>query len=453
MNERGIIQGVELFYLVMVSIASCWAATYVIRIWLKNQSKSVSTQLGILFALLIIVSFGIPALFRLMMITAPTLFSRTSLSGTIFKIISLFNNLWLILFANHIRQKEESEEGTAARWKKIILFSLIIMTGIAIEPVAFNQIPLGRYILIGTDTAISLLAIITFSRSVHAYLKSSPSFPIFRSLIVFVQIILPLLIVSSLFTFLLDTINQQRPSVSVLAILLGLYLICILIIYALLLAITHPFSTVSQPSVVKADQSNVGEQLNDGEWTDQTAGEQPVKTSIHPDLIPAQLQIDYDAQTMQFSLVMQCSVGDLKQPTVFTWKGDKCPYPFFHWIYLSVAAINQLKVELKNAQVSRNKMCALLHPQLKSKNFITIWGITASLNLNPENIHITPHLLDNNAVKLKFMDNLESFFELIEHDTERLERDRRYANEVSEEVYDVLRKSIRQQHNAQSKSS
>lgn len=452
MNEKWIIQGVELFYLVMVSIVSCWAAIYVIRIWLKNQAKSVTTQLGILFALLIIVSFGIPALFRLMMITVPTLFPKTSLSGTIFKIISLFNNLWLILFANHIRQKQENEQATAARWKKIILFSLIIMTGIAIEPVTINQIPLGRYLLVGTDTAISLLAVITFSRSVHASLKTSPGFPIFRSLIVFVQIILPLLIVSSLFTFLLDAINHQRPPVSVLGILLGLYLICILMIYALLLAITYPSSGVYQLSSVKSDQSMVSESLIHGEWFDPTTDEHPVNKSIHPELIPSKLQIDYDTQTMQFSLVMACSAGDLKQPTVFTWKGDKCPYPFFHWLYLSVAAINQLKVELKNAQVSRNKMCALLHPQLKPKNFITIWGITASLNLNPDNIQISPHVLDNHAVKLKFMDNLESFFELIEHDTERLERDRRYANEVAENVFDVLRKSLHQRINASTKN-
>ncbi|MFM7709882.1 MAG: hypothetical protein ACKO5C_03095, partial [Ferruginibacter sp.] len=115
--------------------------------------------------------------------------------------------------------------------------------------------------------------------------------------------------------------------------------------------------------------------------------------------------------------------------------------------------INNLKVELKNAQVSRNKMCALLNPQIKPKNFITIWGITASLNLKPDNIVIDPHLLENPAVKLKFMDNLDSFFELVEHDTERLERDRRYASEIAENVMDVLQKMLHQHNNIQSKKT
>jgi hypothetical protein len=452
MDQKSFIQGIELFYLVMLTLASFWAAYLVIQRWVANRNNSVSVRLGVFFALLIIISFGIPAVCRLIMTITPDLFPKTSVSATIFKIISLFNNLWLIMLADHLQQKEEIESSAVSRWQKIIVFSIIIMASIAIEPLVMSGIPFGKYALVLTDTVISFLAILSFTKSISKFLKPLTSYAVFHSLIWFLRIILPLLIVSSLCTFMLDAIYQQRPPTIILAGLLSLYLICVLIIYALLLAIVQTYGKAHPHASFVTDHKHEDLEIQVYGTQDDLLEMKNDKNPVQSELIPEQLMISFDNKLLQFSIELRCTDTERLAPVQFEWKGDKCPYPFFHWIYLSVAAINNLKVELKNAQVSRNKMCALLNPQLKPKNFITVWGITASLNLDPKKIILSDNLLDNNLVKMKFMDNLDSFLELTEHDADRLLRDRRYASEIAETTFNILKKSLQKRNNPSSAS-
>jgi hypothetical protein len=136
----------------------------------------------------------------------------------------------------------------------------------------------------------------------------------------------------------------------------------------------------------------------------------------------------------RYILELQTQTGEL----IHSWQSDNCIYPYFYWIYLYTGTALSIAVDIKNAQVMRNKMIQVLGKTFKPNAWITLRGDQASLAIQLKQLVIDRTIFEHPSIKNKFRQHIDPFLSLIEYDSSRYEKDRMYNEYVFLTVYDEI---------------
>ncbi|MFN0202840.1 MAG: hypothetical protein ACKVTZ_15050 [Bacteroidia bacterium] len=401
---------IRLFYHSIVLSTAILCFLLIFSFWQKHKEKEQSLVDALFFAALIVISWVIPSLGHLLSLV----FGSIEVLRSIFRVLSLCNNLFILLFLPYLGYFEGLKQPKNTL-KVIITFLLSMMFLFVIDGVSVKNVPIGSLTLLWVDTGLSLFAVYFLGKGMSQYFRQLfPQNPIFSRLTLIAAVLLSVVV---LLSFALTQFNLFH-----LAFVYQYFYLTYIFQYMSIFFFMIAFIILSLEWDKLLSQALPETQAP-------TFDAQPLAMEIETEILPESLAIDYDEAKQCFVLSLTCNTK------VYTWTGENCIYPFFYWVYVSLALKQNLPVPIKDAQVNRNKMLSLFGKELKPKNFLLLNGEEATLTLAAEKIHLNKIVLQHNAVKAKFRDNFKPFLPPTSYDNARYKSDFYYADEVFQAFY------------------
>lgn len=427
------LKDIEFFYLALMVLVAFAGSLLSFNFWKANSDLKTKIYSNCaLYISLVILTLGLPSFVRLISIGFPSALSSLELKSSLYKIISLFNNLFILLVAKELPVERRRFTKTTVLNLFILFVSLNILL-LFIDKLSFNGYPVGNIIVVLLDSLVSVLCIILLGRSIMSFLKEKVNVAgvvinFFMSSIALLCILI--LISASLFILKTNFPDLALPTyVRFFSLLFYFFSISILIV---VLLFVNYFLLIRADSIQLSTKFNDKELLGDINVDVINEGDTLVESNM--EILPKHILIDFDSSKSVFTI---CLTGGANNKE-YIWQGESCNYPFFYWIYLAVAVEFDLKAEIKNAQVMRNKMVQLISRDLKPKNIITLVGDLSSLNLSKHQIEIKPSVFSNRLVKAKFRTMADVLLPLIEYDVEKYKRDRMYSEFVFLQIFEKI---------------
>lgn len=430
------LKDIQFFYLVILFTTMMIGSFISFRFWKTARSRDHIYSLSLLFQSLIILSLGLPPFGRLLSIIFPGEFINLELMSSLYKIISLFNNLFIILMVQSLPVNNK-RFSSISNITIVIVFVSVNMLLLILDKLVIYGFPIGKSMVVILDGLISVICLNLLRRSLSAFYRSVISEYRFINGILGASIgVLTLLIITSAVLFFVSVFNPAYHSGTLM--MLGLY-----VLYYLSVSIMVSFLLATGYLLLTGDWKQADSVLAEQDAADITPeqredAEQGAAVISGIEIVPERIVIEYDSSKNTFGLDITCFPNERH----FVWNGENCNYPFYYWLYLAVAVKLGLKVEIKNAQVMRNKMVQLLSRELKPKNFITLSGEIATINLLPENIIVNPKVFTSSLVKSKFRMHIEPFLSLVNYDQEKYRKDRMYNEYIFLETYEKIQEQF-----------
>jgi hypothetical protein len=418
------IQDVQVFYLTMMVASMVIAA--VMSVVLIKQGKSLDAERKniLTFILLIIISYALPPLGRLLSFLFPASFDNLELMSSLYKIISLFNNLFILLTVRSL-------PGIKQRFSQLGVLPLVVgfvvvnMLLLLTDKFVLQGIPVGKAIIVVIDTLISVACLLLFTDAFNQLicrttLQLSSWVKLFR---VNISILIGLLAFSAALYFAKSFFAYAGPTIGTLTLIYALYLITSMLFVLYLLAVGQLIvsNTLNLPTATLGSSSD-SDTKQDG---------------VDLDVKDVKLNVKIERKNTndaRYILELQTQTGEL----IHSWQSDNCIYPYFYWIYLYTGTALSIAVDIKNAQVMRNKMIQVLGKTFKPNAWITLRGDQASLAIQLKQLVIDRTIFEHPSIKNKFRQHIDPFLSLIEYDSSRYEKDRMYNEYVFLTVYDEI---------------
>lgn len=355
------------------------------------------------------------------------IFQSEGLITSIFRVVSLFNNLFILLFLPYLGYFEFIKE--QKNTLNIIIVFLVIMMFLSVfQGVSFHNIEIGVYTLLWVDTALSLFAIYFLGKGIYKnFLEIFPENKIFSFLTLFSTFSLAFVIIIS---FLLNQFQLYK-----IAFVYQNFYFTYILQYSSIFFFMISFILLSLHWEKNLDKIQ-DEKIEEAEKITELTPKEEEKVVLEAILPPAEMEILPESLTLDFDAVKQCFILNLVcNQKSYAWTGENCIYPFFYWVYISLAMKQNVQVSIKDAQVNRNKMVSLFSKELKPKNFILLNGEEAVLNISKDKIHFGNNLFSHPAVKAKFKEQIKPFLFLAEYDAARYKAEIQYADTIFNEIY------------------
>jgi hypothetical protein len=307
-----------------------------------------------------------------------------------------------------------------------------------IDKFVIQGYPIGKSAIILVDSFISIFCIFLLGKAISAFLKETMRETYFLLYIYQAFIlILSLLVASSAVLFFITLgIPNFKPSGISFLMIYALYFLSVSFIMGFLLLASYLMlrnNYRNQLSIQRIGDTEILEDVFIPAEETETIIETELENEL--EILPQKVFIDFDQKKNAFSIKFICDPNE----KTFIWTGESCNYPFFYWLYLAIACDLDIKVEIKNAQVMRNKMVQLISRSLKPKNFIALSGEIAALNISKEFIYISEKVFTSSLVKSKFRLHIDPFLILTKYDAEKFQKDNRYNEYIFLETYDKIR--------------
>ncbi|MFZ4058128.1 MAG: hypothetical protein ACOYKE_08300 [Ferruginibacter sp.] len=437
------IKDIQLFYLTIVFCTMLIASIAAFRFWQIGKKAYHEHAQCLLFIALIAVTLGLPPFGRLLSLIFPGAFANLELMSSLYKIISIFNNLFIILTVRALPANAK-RFSLSSNLSIIILFVSVNMLLMIVDKFVIGGYPIGKSLIILVDSFISIFCIFLLGKALSSFLKETMRETYFLLYIyqAFVWILSLLVASSAVIFFITLAYPNFKPNGLSLLIIYSLYFLSVSFIMGYLLLASYLMlrnNYRNQLSVQRIGDTDILEEAfitieeADSSLETGSIAENEIETDF--EILPQQVFIDFDQKKNAFSIKFICDPNE----KTFIWTGESCNYPFFYWLYLAIACDLDIKVEIKNAQVMRNKMVQLISRSLKPKNFIALSGEIAALNISKEFIYISEKVFTSSLVKSKFRLHIDPFLILTKYDAEKFQKDNRYNEYIFLETYDKIR--------------
>lgn len=424
------IQDVQIFYLTMMVGAMAIAAIMSVGINKQGKHADTETRHALTFILLIILSYGLPPLGRLLSFLFPASFDNLELMSSLYKIISLFNNLFILLTVRSL-------PGIRQRFPQIGVLPLVVgfvvinMILLLADKFVLQGIPIGKAAIVVIDTVISISCLLLFTDAFQQFFSRYQQrflgwILLFR---INIGVLVGLLTFSAMLFFAKTFFGYVGPTTGVLICIYSLYLITSMLFVFYLLGLSQYLVAVNPVAAIHPDLSS--------KHTDNAVAADASEPDVTQVVLNVRVVGEKPNQS-QFILELASKQGE----RLHLWQSDNCIYPYFYWIYLHVGQQLNITVEMKNAQVMRNKMIQVLGKAFKPTAWIQLKGDQAALVVEANQLVIDAHVFQHPAIKNKFRLHIDPFLRLIEYDAQRYERDRMYNEYVFLTVYEELLRQL-----------
>ena len=426
------LESIQLFYHVILSLTLLMCCSIVFSFWYRKQTPNGASKNGILFSGLILLTWALSSMGHLFSKLFPEAGRDANLLASIFRVMSLFNNLFLFLVLPYLGLFRRFRNDRI-NFNISIIAIIIVMLSFILDRVSIHENNIGKLVVAFIDTILSAPIIVLFGYGLNRYCKQA--YPKIGVLIVYNT-----LAVSILFLVILGSMAMPLFNLFENEAIVSNFHIVYFIHYPALFYLTVIIFMISYRMYSQVDQvfgftgGSVSSQSEDASSDLPYSGLSEL--SNQDEISPKSIHFDYQSDKQQFQLALKCQVNE--QETIYRWSGNNCTYPYFYWLYLSVALMHHIEVEIKDSQVSRNRMLRMLNKHLSPRFFIQLNGSVASLNMPVEQIFISPALFHHNAVKSKFKESIDPFLVLTTCDLKKYGQDWSYRDEIFERVYKLL---------------
>ena len=160
------LESIQIFYHITLSVTTLLCCSIILSFWARTRTTSSASKNGILFAAMILLTWGFSSMGHLFSRLFPIQSNDADLLESIFRVMSMFNNLFLVLMLPYLGVFKVLRNDRY-NFSIAMIAIVLVMVSFILDRVNIGHNNIGKLLVACLDTVFSAPIILCFGFFFH----------------------------------------------------------------------------------------------------------------------------------------------------------------------------------------------------------------------------------------------------------------------------------------------